>query len=254
MENIFEHFKGEETFVKKMLEEKKRVLDTGMAYLSPFLDPRKQAILSSLIGKDPDFILSFDGLIEGAEAKRALLSPYYLLPEPSQFQMVLVKVIYPKKYVSLSHRDILGALMHAGIKRDIIGDIFVDEDIYFVCDAKMFDYLSMTLTQVGRTKISLVLSDRQIKKVQEYRVETFFIPSFRLDVIVSSFYRLSRKKAADAIRAGFVKVNHKVVVESHFLCNNKDTISVRGFGRVQIVDTFRKTKQHNEVVEGYFYK
>ena len=39
-----------------------------------------------------------------------------------------------------------------------------------------------------------------------------------------------------------------------YLCNNSDMISLRRYGRVKFVDTKRKTKQDNFVVEGYFYK
>ena len=39
------------------------------------------------------------------------------------------------------------------------------------------------------------------------------------------------KKAQDFIRAGYVKVNHIVLDESSYLCNNNSVISIRGHGR-----------------------
>ena len=58
----------------------------------------------------------------------------------------------------------------------------------------------------------------------------------RLDKIISSFYKISRQKAAEFIRAGHVKVNHKPVEQINYLCNNKDIISFKKHGRVMFVD------------------
>ena len=70
----------------------------------------------------------------------------------------------------------------------------------------------------------------------------------------SSLYKISRQKAAEFIRAGHVKVNHKPVEQINYLCNNKDIISFKKHGRVMFVDCNKQTRSGNYVVEGYFYK
>ena len=69
-----------------------------------------------------------------------------------------------------------------------------------------------------------------------------------------NFYKISRQKAAEFIRAGHVKVNHKPVEQINYLCNNKDIISFKKHGRVMFVDCNKQTRSDNYVVEGYFYK
>ena len=93
-----------------------------------------------------------------------------------------------------------------------------------------------------------------IEVENQYLIRQFIVSSFRLDKIVSVFYRISRQKAAEFIRAGHVKVNHKPVEQINYLCNNRDIISFKRHGRVMFVDCQKQTRSDNHVVEGYFYK
>ena len=161
----------------------------------------------------------------------------------------------PKPFGKLTHRDILGALMSLGVKRELFGDIYEYQDVFYVAmDLKIYDYVKNNLNLIKRSKVKLSLSDENIEIIHQYICKTFIVSSFRLDKIVSSIYNLPRSKAVNYIRSGFVKVNHKEVEEISYLCNNSDIISLRGHGRVKIVDTKRMTKQDNYVIEGYFYK
>ena len=80
----------------------------------------------------------------------------------------------------------------------------------------------------------LINYKKEVKK--DNLVKSFIVSSFRLDKIISSFYKISRQKAAEFIRAGHVKVNHKPVEQINYLCNNKDIISFKKHGRVMFVD------------------
>ena len=51
------------------------------------------------------------------------------------------------------------------------------------------------------------------------------------------------KKAQDFIRAGYVKVNHIVLDESSYLCNNNSVISIRGHGRFHFKEVIKRTKK-----------
>ena len=62
--------------------------------------------------------------------------------------------------------------------------------------------------------------DEEIEVKNDYLVKSFIVSSFRLDKIISSFYKISRQKAAEFIRAGHVKVNHKPLSFSTISPNN----------------------------------
>ena len=252
---MFEHFKGEEAFVKKILEFKDQALNRQRIVLTKFLNPYYQSIVYSVIGKLDELIVLEDGGFINSEAKRMIIAPAYYQIEQVDFEIVLVKITYAKPFDKLTHRDILGALMSLGVKRELFGDIYEYQDVFYVAmDLKIYDYVKNNLNLIKRSKVKLSVSDENIEIIHQYICKTFIVSSFRLDKIVSSIYNLPRSKAVNYIRSGFVKVNHKEVEEISYLCNNSDIISLRGHGRVKIVDTKRMTKQDNYVIEVYFYK
>ena len=254
MDNIIVHFKGEEEFVKRMLSIIDHVSVQQTFYLSGFLSPYHQSIVKALIGRNSDLKAEFYGGIENAEMQRCLIAPSYFSLNLEDYEICVFEVLYPSKFETLKHSDILGALMALGVKRELFGDIVIHEGIYFACDKQVSRLLEMDFKSAGRAKVHLKETDQTITSQIDYQIKTFFVRSFRLDVLLATFYRLSRNEVNRYIQAGFVKVNHKEVVENNFLCNNNDVISFKRHGRVKLVDSMRLTKQGNHVVEGYFYK
>lgn len=252
---MFEHFKGEEVFVKKVLDYLDQVQYKQRLILTQFLDPYHQSIVKSVIGHQDEVQVLENGGFIHSESQRMIIAPYFYEIEKEDFEIVVCKIIYAKNFEKLTHRDILGALMSLGIKRELFGDIVEkDKDFYLDVDRHIYEYLKDHLSMIKRSKVKFVEWDEEIEVKNDYLVKSFIVSSFRLDKIISSFYKISRQKAAEFIRAGHVKVNHKPVEQINYLCNNKDIISFKKHGRVMFVDCNKQTRSDNYVVEGYFYK
>lgn len=252
---MFEHFKGEEVFVKKVLDYLDQVQYKQRLILTQFLDPYHQSIVKSVIGHQDEVQVLENGGFIHSESQRMIIAPYFYEIEKEDFEIVVCKIIYAKNFEKLTHRDILGALMSIGIKRELFGDIVEkDKDFYLAVDRYIYEYLKDHLSMIKRSKVKFVEWDEEIEVKNDYLVKSFIVSSFRLDKIISSFYKISRQKAAEFIRAGHVKVNHKPVEQINYLCNNKDIISFKKHGRVMFVDCNKQTRSDNYVVEGYFYK
>lgn len=252
---MFEHFKGEEVFVKKVLDYLDQVQYKQRLILTQFLDPYHQSIVKSVIGHQDEVQVLENGGFIHSESQRMIIAPYFYEIEKEDFEIVVCKIIYAKNFEKLTHRDILGALMSLGIKRELFGDIVEkDKDFYLAVDRYIYEYLKDHLSMIKRSKVKFVEWDEEIEVKNDYLVKSFIVSSFRLDKIISSFYKISRQKAAEFIRAGHVKVNHKPVEQINYLCNNKDIISFKKHGRVMFVDCNKQTRSDNYVVEGYFYK
>jgi len=250
---MLEHFKGDEVFVKKILDYRIQALDHQRMILTPFLNPHEQDIVHKVIGSH-DLQVKANGGLFNAENQRMIICPDFYEIEDSDFQIVVVEVIYHQQFGKLQHKDVLGALMNLGIKRECIGDIYDDSHIYFACTYQTFPYIQANLKQIKKSKVKLRQVNETIEIIRQYTTKTFFLSSMRLDKVVSTMFKVPRQVASESIRAGFVKVNHKEVEEVSFLCHNNDMISFKRHGRVKIVDEERKTKQGNFVVVGYFYK
>lgn len=250
---MLEHFKGDEVFVKKILDYKEQAEIKQRLILTKFLNPHELDIVRKVIGQGDVVYHEYGGFIN-AENKRMIICPNFYEIEKDDFEVVLVKVNYNDHFGKLAHKDLLGALMNLGINRDCIGDIDDKGDLCFACLKSNYEYIKDHLKQIKKSKIHLELIEKEIEIKREYIQKQFIISSFRLDKIASVFYGIPRTKVKSIIASGNIKVNHKIVEEGSFLCNNKDIISIRHYGRVMLVDEERITKQGNYVVSGYFYK
>ena len=254
LSNIEMHYRGEEEFVKRMMDICENVERKQSFYVTEFLNPYQIEIVESVGNSYDDLKVETYGGIVNCEMARAIIAPEYFEIEKDDFKVGVYEIIYPTKFEKVKHSDVLGALTHLGIKRELFGDIVVNERVFFACDSTLEYLLQDEMTSVRHARIRIKKTEEEIEAHQEYTVKTFFVSSLRLDVLLSHFYKVSRSEVNKFIIAGFVKVNHKVIVENSFLCNNNDIISFKKHGRVKVVDTNRISKGNNHVIEGYFYK
>ena len=249
---MLEHFKGDEVFVKKILDYQFQALQHQRMILTPFYNPHEREIVKSVIGKELK-IESFGGFLN-AENQRVIICPDYYMINKDDFEIQLVEILYHQQFGKIHHKDILGALMNLGIKRECIGDIDDGQRCFFACTKQTYPYIAQTLKQIKKAKVRLQECYEDIEIVHDYISRSFILSSMRLDKVVSAMFKVSRQLASEAIRSGHVKVNYKIVEEVSYLCHNSDMVSFKHPGRVKIVDENKQTRQGNLVVSGYFYK
>lgn len=247
MDHLYQHFRREEKhFIDQVLQWKESVITQYSPKLTDFLDPREQEIVFSVIGDHSEVKVSFQGGVLDTERKRALLYPDYFQPENEDFKLTLFEVKYASKFITLQHRQVLGALMSLGIKRSKFGDIrFSNETVQFVCAREISDYLTTNFLEVGRAKVTL--KEKELNEfspqTEVYQEIVTTVSSLRLDVIGSAVYNISRQKIQPLITNGLVKVNWKTVESVSFECREGDTLSVRGYGRSKVTAIEGKTKK-----------
>ena len=135
---MFEHFKGEEVFVKKVLDYLDQVQYKQRLILTQFLDPYHQSIVKSVIGHQDEVQVLENGGFIHSESQRIIIAPYFYEIEKEDFEIVVCKIIYAKNFEKLTHRDILGALMSLGIKRELFGDIVEKEVHWYLMSSNSF--------------------------------------------------------------------------------------------------------------------
>ncbi|MBU8907093.1 RNA-binding protein [Desertibacillus haloalkaliphilus] len=245
--SIYQHFREEErAFVDQVLQWKDDVSSRFIDRVTDFLDPREQDIVRSVIGHDEDVRLSFWGGTRFSERKRAYLSPPYLESTEDVFALCLFQVDYPKKFVTLEHRDVLGALMGLGIKREKFGDILMKDNlIQVVVAAEIADFVEMNVESIGKAKARLqrIEANEQLSIEEEWDEEVTTLSSLRLDVVLAEMYHLSRTKVTPFIQKKLVKVNWRTVEQPSFQLDEGDYLSVRGLGRSKLLSIEGKTKK-----------
>ncbi len=255
MEHIDIHFKGEEQFVQKILHHILHCIDYQTFVLTEFLSPYHQKIVQSLVNSYDELQVVFDGGIRNSENKRAIIAPKYFIISLDDFQIDVLTIHYKQQFTNITHADVLGALMSTNIKRHMFGDIVVHQGTIFVaCNQKISSLVQMEVTKIKKTTVIIQNENKIVEAHNDFDVRQIIVASYRIDVLLSAIYKISRSISKKYIHAGYVKVNHKVVVESDFLCHNDDVISLRKYGRVKIVYLNKTTRNNNYVIECYFYK
>lgn len=245
--SIYEHFRKEEhVFVDQILSFKEQVIEMHSHKLTDFLDLREQLILNSIIGSQSECLVSFFGGRDNSERKRALLYPSYYTPTNDDFSLVAYEINYATKFVSLSHRQILGTLMSLGMTRAKFGDILLkNETIQFILEEEVAIFVENNLISIGKSPIKLTrIPFEQLVEVEDdWQPKSGSVSSLRLDVLLSEFYNISRQKAQMIIKAEHVKVNQKTIDSTSFICGEGDLLSVKGFGRGMLHSVDGMTKK-----------
>ena len=244
---IYQHFSQDDIpFIDKGLEWIRRVEDTYVPVLTPFINPHQEQILRALAGTY-ELGCQSSGDFLPTESVRVLLYPDYFEPEISDFEMTLLEICYPSKFEQLSHGKILGTIINQlGIDRKLFGDILVDEKRAQIFVNRDFIPLFQDgIRRIGRLPVSLEelpFTDRIISKI-DFREREILVSSFRLDALLSSALKLSRNQASQLIEKKSVQVNYHVVEKSDYQVAVGDLISVRKFGRLKVVKDNGQTKK-----------
>lgn len=145
----------------------------------------------------------------------------------------------------LTHRDFLGTFMGLRLKREVIGDIVVDEGIAQVFVTEIAARLIMsTVSKIGRTGVKI--SDDQSFKMevrQEFQNIGGTVASLRLDCVVSLAAGISRENAARLIRSEKVDINHFKASSVSQELHAGDILSIRGSGRFILSEINGQTKK-----------
>lgn len=133
----------------------------------------------------------------------------------------------------LNHRDFLGALMHLGIERDVLGDIVVKNSTgYIFCETAMAEFLCENLTRVRHTSVVCRLERGCPEAAKpEFLVEEHVVSSNRADAVAAKVFHLSRGECLELFRAQRVFLNGRVFENNSGSLKPGDIVSVRGFGK-----------------------
>lgn len=149
---------------------------------------------------------------------------------------VLIRPVKEKFAQQLGHRDFMGAIMNLGVRRQVVGDIFIEADIAYVfLKEQISNFVIENLNKVKNTHVECELMDKNSVKLENLRPKTekavYTVASERMDAVIAAVYRISRGTSAELIRAGLAQINHKPSYDAAALLSAGDLVSVRGKGR-----------------------
>lgn len=208
---------------------------------SNFLTPAEQMFLLS--EREFSGVMEFEGGYEDAERRvcRICTDEYN---KDDGVPIILYSVKATDKNAVISHRDVLGALMGLGIKREMTGDIMAKENkAQFFCHKSVSEFVKMNLTKIGRYNVEL--SESEFSEMAELpkKLININVSSMRLDSIVGESFGISRTKSAEYIKKGMVFVNWQACIDVSREIKENDKISLQGKGKISVSGISRTSKK-----------
>ncbi|MCE5342919.1 MAG: YlmH/Sll1252 family protein [Eubacteriales bacterium] len=225
----------------RLLELAQQADRLGDCRFTPFLTP-PEAELAQSAAKRADVEITLFGGVEDAERRMARFSPADVKPQP--FPIAALEIAWPKQQAP-GHRDLLGAVMALGLRRDHLGDIaLITGRAYLFADAALAESIAQSLTEAGRVKLAVhVAAELPVLPRPEGETLRGTVQTPRLDAIVAEGFHLSRGAAAELIAEGAVKLRFAPTLRPDARVEPGDTISVRGLGRLTVEDFGETTRK-----------
>ena len=232
----------EQLLYKRLIELSNRAYQNNIYCFSDFLSLSQQEVLYQA-ARDKAFApIKYElfGGYENCERQMARFGSEADFGYEVDFPIKCIKVEpLAKKFArEYTHRDYLGSLMSLGIDRKKFGDIFVDGmDAYMYVDDSTADYLLENFVSVGRNAVKCSFSELpdSYKKAALKEV-TIQVASPRADAVIAKVYNLSRKDTIPYFTEKKVSVNGHIVENNDKLLAAGDTVSVRGFGKFNLIN------------------
>ncbi len=228
------------------------VYERERPFVSNFLTLEEQEIIKLEAKKYPSLNVRFDGGIIGAEYKKAIISIYN---KDISNEISIIKISFNPKYLTLSHRNILGTLIHLGIKRDRIGDIKIEDSCAYVAvSSNLVEFLILNLTEIHHQEVIVTEYFDKVELADTGIEKTIFLSSIRLDAVIAMAFKLSREESLDIIKREMVKVNQKITLKAFQNLNPCDIISVAHKGRIKIIDDTGTSRSGRIVMKIKIYR
>lgn len=212
----------------------------GRPVFTSFLNEQEQFFAQKLLERRGGVSYRFFGGSDFCVRKMLLISAY---GDEEEFPIYPLSFAF-RKNDTPGHRDFLGAFMGLGLKREMIGDIFVGEGFAAVfCTKTARDLIIDSITCVGRTGVTV--SDGLIKPIPEPKFEDIAViaASMRADCIVGAVTGLSREKASDFIKAGYLMINYSECSNISKTVSEGDILTLRGYGKYAVCEGAAQTKK-----------
>lgn len=236
-------------------------LDKAFLTSSHFLRPEEIDDVKALRLNNVAFIGGHDNFERGI----AIFLPDYMSEEEAiKFESednqliacIQIDVLGGKFAGQLTHRDLLGAILSLGIKREFVGDILFDkETAYAFVLTSIVPEIESGLSQAKHEKLTvkrIPCSDCPAKV--DFLKKELPVSSLRLDLAVASAFHLSREEAKKTIDGGLVMVGGLERIEPSTPLKEGMRISLKGHGKFIYLGVAGQSKKGKTIIEIAIYK
>ena len=161
-----------------------------------------------------------------------------------------ITIFKAKKSDKIKHSNILGTLFSLGLTDDVIGDIIVMDDYFYLTTlTRLSSIIKNNLTIINGERIELLEETDIVLNKDRFLKMKLLVSSMRVDTIVSKITNTNRLKVNSMIKDNIILVNYNTVKSSSLILKNNDILSIRKYGKYIIKNIIGTTKKNNLVLE-----
>lgn len=241
IKNILQHYPtSEKSFITSVMNILSDVENKYSVRSLGFLNPSQRIIFKELLAHFCDITYIEEGGHTDTERKKIIVFSSFF--KPPDIDIIILKIKYNKKFNDLQHNQILGTLLNEGYKIEKIGDIIILDDPYLIIDTSIFDSIKYSLTHISKVKVSFEECNEIIGDRIELPTKNKYTKTLRIDAVIKVLTNESREKSRLYFTRKYVQYNYIVVEDTSITVQKNDIISVRGFGRITIINIIKSTK------------
>lgn len=233
--------------IKRIMDLAEKSYHNNIYTYTHFLNPEELSCFLSKKGDFSAYSYQIFGGSENSERKMIGFGSSEELGYEGEFPIQLIKIspLLLKFAKDFSHRDVLGAIMHLGIERDVIGDIIVKDKVAYVyCESSITPFILEQLEKVRNTNVKCEVADLSVAECQPVlKEEKVIVASLRLDALICAVFKLSRKEVLEYFRSKKVFMDYSLVENNSVKVKEGSIISVRGFGKIRFKQICGETKK-----------
>ena len=253
--NRFAKDPDERVTLARALDQMERCRSRSVPCATQFLSPAQRAALEPLLAASDHPKHLFWGGYEGAERTVCAFLPDWL--EPDDFvndpdgPLGAVEASFPAD-ADLTHRDLLGGLMGIGLTRERVGDILMLEGRAQIAALReAVPIIVSQFEQAGRYRLKLRPIPLSELAPAPAEVKTIHdtVSTLRLDAVLAAGFSLSRGRAAEAISAGRVSLNHRECLKGDRPVAQGDVLTCRGLGKCVLKTVGGQSRKGRIIIE-----
>lgn len=185
------------------------------------------------------------GLNSYSEKKLIMIAPKDYDVPFMEFPLVYFKINGENKFRELLHKDFLGTIMSLGIKREIMGDLIVKNNICFgvIIDEK-YGIINKEITKIGNVPVKIEEILQNEIPESEFKIENHLLSSLRIDSFVSAVTGLSRQKSVEEIEKGNVLLNYNLEKNKSTEIKEGDILTIKKYGKFKFYEIKGESKKN----------